>query len=131
MATTDWDLAGSFGSQYPHVFNSLQALVLSMAKYQKNRDKKSFLGRDKGLESYKKFEASLKDTILAMVLDGIVTRNVDAKKCCEELVSVIVAFSEVFPNWQDAYSYASEYFTDTNGDILKSAEDRVRDILRE
>ena len=66
-----------------------------------------------------------------MVLDGIVTRNVDAKKCCEELVSVIVAFSEVFPNWQDAYSYASEYFTDTNGDILKSAEDRVRDILRE
>ena len=31
MATTDWDLAGTFQTKLPHTFNALQKLVMAMA----------------------------------------------------------------------------------------------------
>lgn len=51
MATTDWDLAGTFQARFPHTFNALQKLVMAMAAYKKNRGKKTMLGKDKGLDS--------------------------------------------------------------------------------
>lgn len=127
MATTDWDLAGTFQTRFPHTFNALLKLVMAMADYQKNRGKITLFGKDKGLNAYKKFESILRDTLLAIVVDGAVERNVGAKECRETLTEMIAAFAEVFPNWQDAYSFADEYF-------IKSAittEDRIRDMLRQ
>ncbi len=125
MATTDWDLAGNFQTRFPHTFNSLQQLIMAMAAYQKNRGKKTLFGKDKGLGAYKKFESSLKDTLLAMVLDGVVARNVSGKECRETLTEMIAAFAEVFPNWQDAYSFADEYFINN----AQSAEDVIKNML--
>ncbi len=127
MATTDWDLAGTFQTRFPHTFNALQKLVMAMAAYQKKRGRKTLFGKDKGLEAYKKFESVLRDTLLAMVVDGVLQRNVRPKDCLETLNEMIAAFAEVFPNWQDAYSFANEYFT-VNAVI---AEDRIRDMLRQ
>lgn len=127
MATTDWDLAGTFQTRFPHTFNALQKLVMAMAAYQKNRGKKTIFGKDKGLDSYKKFESVLRDTLLAMVVDGAVERNVKAKECRETLTEMVAAFAEVFPNWQDAYSFADEYFIKN----AVTAEDRIRDMLRQ
>ena len=125
MATTDWDLAGTFQTRFPHTFNALQKLVMAMADYEKNRGKKTLFGKDKGLNSYKKFEDTLKDTLLAMVVDGAVARNIGAKECRETLTEMIAAFAEVFPNWQDAYSFADNYFIQ-NATI---AEDRIQQML--
>ena len=127
MATTDWDLAGTFQARFPHTFNALQKLVMAMAAYQKNRGKKTIFGKDKGLDSYKKFESVLRDTMLAMVVDGAVESNVKAKECRETLTEMIAAFAEVFPNWQDAYSFGNEYFIKN----AATAEDRIRDMLRQ
>jgi hypothetical protein len=127
MATTDWDLAGTFQTRFPHTFNALQKLVMAMATYQKNRGKRTIFGKDKGLDSYKKFENVLRDTLLAMVVDGAVERNVTAKECRETLTEMVAAFVEVFPNWQDAYSFADEYFMKNSG----TAEDRIRDLLHQ
>lgn len=127
MATTDWDLAGTFQTQFPHTFNALQKLVMAMAAYQKDRGKKTIFGKDKGLDSYKKFESVLRDTLLAMVVDGAMERNVKAKECRETLTEMVTAFAEVFPNWQDAYSFADEYFIKN----AVTAEDRIREMLRQ
>ncbi len=125
MATTDWDLAGTFQTRFPHTFNSLQKLVMAMAAYEKNRGKKTLFGKDKGLTAYKKFEDVLKDTLLAMVVDGAVARNIGAKECRETLTEMIAAFAEVFPNWQDAYSFADNYFIQN----ATTAEDRIKQML--
>lgn len=125
MATTDWDLASTFQANFPHTFNSLQKLVMAMADYDKNRRKKTLFGRDKGLDAYKKFEEVLRDTLLAMVVDGAVARNVSAKECRETLTEMIADFSEVFPNWQDAYSFAEDYFIHN----AETAEARIQQML--
>ena len=120
-------LGGYFQTRFPHTFNALQKLVMAMADYKKNRGKKTIFGKDKGLDSYKKFEGVLRDTLLAMVVDGAVERNVKAKECRETLTEMVAAFAEVFPNWQDAYSFADEYFIKN----AVTAEDRIRDMLRQ
>lgn len=125
MATTDWDLAGTFQTRFPHTFNALQKLVMAMAGYEKNRGKKTLFGKDKGVDAYKKFESVLKDTLLAMVVDGAVARNIGAKECRETLTEMIAAFAEVFPNWQDAYSFADDYFIHN----AATAEDRIKQML--
>ena len=125
MATTDWDRAETFQTECPHTFNSLQHLVMAMAKVSKNQGKKSFFGRDKGLAAYKTFEDKLRDTILAMVLDGVIKRNSPATDVRKILITGIQLFASAFPNWQDDYQYAHEYFivSDT------VAEDRIKVML--
>ena len=96
-----------------------------MADYENNRGKKTLFGKDKGLAAFKKFEDVLRDTLLAMVVDGVVARNIGAEECRETLIELIDAFAEVFPNWQEAYSFADNYFVQN----LTSAEDRIRQML--
>lgn len=125
MATTDWELAGSLQSNAPHTFNAIQKLVVAMAKVAKHQGKKSLFGRDKGLAAYKDFEVKLHDTILALVLDNVVKRNSPPALVVEKVCNAIYHFAQAFPNWQDAYSYAAEYFVD-NAAI---AESRIGDLM--
>jgi len=81
-----------------------------MADYQKKKNKKTLFGKDKGVAAYENFEEALKGTLLAMVMDSVVTRGADAKEYREKLVDLIGDFADVFPNWKDAYSFAGNYF---------------------
>jgi hypothetical protein len=110
MATTNWAQAGSFQRTYPHTFNALQNLVMAMADCLHNAGKKTWLGQDKGLVAFKQFEISLHDTLMAMVMDGVLSRGSRPSQCRQQLLSAVEAFAEAFPNWQDAYSFAYEYF---------------------
>ena len=121
MATTDWDMAGTFQDSFPHTFNSLQKLVMAMAKLKKNRGRKTFFGRDKGLESLNHFEDTLRDSLQSMILDRAISPLASAEEIREILVEMIIAFAQVFPNWQDAYSFAEEYFVRDS----KEAEARI------
>lgn len=71
-------------------------------------------------------EEKLRDTVLAMVLDGIIQRNSPAGDIRENLIEGIKLFASAFPNWQDAYQYAHEYFVDD----ASVAEDRIKAIMR-
>lgn len=126
MATTDYTAAAAFQSECPHTFNALQHLVMAMADVANNRGKKSFFGRDKGLAAYKKFEEKFKDTLLAMVLDGLIERNASPSRARTALGEAIELFAAVFPNWQDAYAFASEFLVDS----AAVAEDRIQNALR-
>jgi len=126
MATTDWASAAAFQSECPHTFNALQHLVMVMAGVANNRGKKSFFGRDKGLAAYKKFEEQFRDTLLAMVLDRLIERNAPPSRARTELIAAIELFAAMFPNWQDAYAFASEFLVQSPA----VAEDRIQNALR-
>lgn len=98
-----------------------------MADFNNNRGKKSLFGKDKGLAAYKKFEDKFKDTLLAMVLDGILERNASPSRARETLVEAIDVFAAAFPNWQDAYAFAKEFLVDS----AKVAEDRIQSAMRQ
>ena len=91
----------------------------------KTEERRLCLEKTRELDAYKKFEGVLKDTLLAMVVDGAVARNIGAKECRETLTEMMAAFAEVFPNWQDAYSFADDYFIHN----AATAEDRIKQML--
>ena len=109
MATTNYRVIPILQASMPHTFNSLQALVIAMAKFQKNKGKKTLFGRDKGREAWEMFEQELKKTMASMFLDDLIERNAPVDSIREKLVECIMEFSAVFPNWQDAYEFAIEF----------------------
>ncbi len=125
MATTNWENAETYQARYPHTFNALQHLTMAMADYANRRGKKSILGRDKGLAAYKKFEDKFRDTLLAMVVDGVIARNAAAAEARRSLVEAIQMFEATFPNWQDAYGFAHEFLVESP----EVAEDRIKAAL--
>lgn len=123
MATTDYKALPVLQNTIPHTFNSLQKLVLAMTKFQKNKGKKTLFGRDKGREAWEVFEQELKKTMTSMFLDGVVNRSASPDQVRENLIECIGAFAEVFPNWQDAYGFAEEFFVGNKemaNDVIKA-----------
>lgn len=110
MARTNYQMLPFLQESIPHTFNSLQKLVMAMAKYQKNRNKKTLFGRDKGQEAWAVFERELKNTILSLYLDNKLDRSASPDEIRKEVSSSVMHFAMVFPNWQDAYSFSREFF---------------------
>jgi len=125
MATTNYALAELFQVSRPHTFNALQHLVMAMADYNVSRGKRTLFGRDRGLKAYKRFEDSLRDTLLAMALDGTILRDAPAADYLEQLLTNIKRFADTFPNWQDGYAFAAEYFIDQR----RAAEHRIQALI--
>jgi len=113
MATTNWEKAELMRARYPKAFVALQHLVITMSDCNKNKGKKSFFGRDKEQEAYVKFEKQMKEVILAMIYDKVITFPYIAKECRSRLIDMIAEFESVFPNWQDAYVFAAQYLIES------------------
>jgi hypothetical protein len=80
MASANWAMADQLQARIPHTYTAMEHLIMAMADAYKNRGKTSFFGYDKGLKSYLKFEEKLKNALLAMTLDGLVSRTDPPKK---------------------------------------------------
>lgn len=109
-----------------HTFNSLQHLVMAMADFANSRGKRSLFGHDKSLGAYRKFEEKLRDTVLALVVDGVIKRNSDAPIVIIALIDALNQFAEMYPNWQDAYAFAYEFLVVENS----VAEARIRSLMQ-
>ena len=81
---------------------------MAMADAYNNRGKTSLFGHDRGLKSYKKYEEKLKDTLIALSMDGVISRFSDAGEYRQMLVQILMAWFEIFPNWPDAAAFAVE-----------------------
>jgi len=108
MASANWAQANQLQAHIPHTYTAMEHLIMAMADAHNNRGKTSFFGHDKGLKSYLKFEEKLKNTLLAMVMDGLLKRSDSAATYHEHLLSVIDAWEKIFPNWPDAQAFAYE-----------------------
>ena len=80
---------------------------MAMADAHNNQGKKTFFGNDKEIKSHIKFEEKLKNSLLALTMDGLVARHASATDFRDTLLTVLAAWFEIFPNWPDAYAYAN------------------------
>ena len=110
MAQTDYELMERINVEMPHTFNSLQQLVMRMADYNKNKNNWTWWGKNKARKMWARFEEELKNTITSMYLDEIIERNASSEKTRENLYMSIEIFAQAFPNWNDAYSFAEQFF---------------------
>lgn len=126
MATTDWGVAAELQAICPHTFQALQHLVQAMAKAKASRGKRGFFGGNKEQAAMDEFELQLKTTIVALSLDNMISLEDPPHFIRGKLVQAIVGFSKAFPNWQDAYSFAHEYFVES----AEAADRRIQAIMQ-
>ena len=108
MASANWAQASQLQARLPRTYTAMEHLIMAMADAHNNHGKTTFFGNDKGLKSYMKFEEKLKGTLLAMTMDGLVSRTATANEFRETLETVVDAWFEIFPNWPDAKSFSEE-----------------------
>jgi len=123
---TDWTKGFKIQDRIPHSFNALQKFTMAMEDYEKNKGKKTFFGRDKGLDSFYKFEKSFNDLIFAMVLDGVISRNDKASLCHDKLVALQYMFWDAFSGWDSAKHFFYNYFIENKDDAIK----RIGSIIK-
>lgn len=109
----------------PHTLNAFQKLVMTMSDVRKNSGKKTLFGQDKGQQSYAKFLGTLKATIHSMVLDGLIQESTSSDAVAEKLIDELQTFALAFPNWQDAYGFASYFLIDQKHNAVATIE-RIR-----
>ena len=112
MATTDYGASARFHALCPHTSTAMEHLTMAMTSAYNNRGKTTIFGNDKGLKSYRKFEDKLKDLLLALVMDNLVDRHAPAEKFRIEFCGVLYNWAQIFPNWPEAYAFATEKFVD-------------------
>lgn len=106
----------------PHTYNALQKLVMAMADVVKKAGKPSFFGRDKGQEAYSHFLQSLKVTLQSMVLDGVIQESMPTEEVLVKLEEKLLQFARAYPNWEDAYGFASTFLGDSRPDARATVE---------
>ena len=94
----------------PHTYTAMQHLVVALADTAKNLGKKTWFGRDKGVESYQKLESKLCNLITAMTLDKVVSASDSSEQILDATGKRLEMFSVAHPNWSDAYQFATYFF---------------------
>jgi hypothetical protein len=112
----NWEQAAELQKRLPHTYLAMERLIMAMADAHNSEGKTGLFGRDRGLASYKKFEAVLKDTLLALTLDGVVRRDEPAASYRAMIVSLVAVWMTIFPGWPDAEEYTLRHF------VIKASE---------
>lgn len=105
------------GATTPNTANAWTHVVPALERYAKSEGKRSFFGRDKGAMAYHKLEKKLHLVVLALYGDGLLSRGASAEDCLLALLSSIVWFKEVYPNWTEAYLAAHKVFVEGKDDM--------------
>ncbi|HBL54278.1 MAG TPA: hypothetical protein DDZ34_09865 [Syntrophaceae bacterium] len=120
MSFSNYSLAMKVFSGKDKTFKALQSLVLSMSKVVKNSGKVSFFGKDKGKEAIEDFCKRLVEIKFAIHSDyNISFTQSDDNKIIDIMVTELDKFKQCFPNWNDAYDFAAQFFTEERDFALK------------
>jgi hypothetical protein len=119
MARANWALASELQSQIPHTYTAMEHLIMAMADAHNSKGKKTLFGNDKGLKNYLKFEDKLRNALLAMTLDGLLSRSESSEKFLEKLLEVLIVWQQIFPNWPDAEAFAFEKLQSNKNEAKK------------
>jgi len=88
---------------------------MRMADFSKHRNKKTWWGKNKARKSWVRFETEVENIITSMCLDEIIEQNASSDVVRDNIYQCVLVFSGAFPNWQDAYSFAEEFFVNSPG----------------
>ena len=96
----------------PNAFTAITKLIMAMAGVTKDSGKKTLFGKDKGEKAFSKFLAILKEALDAMTTDGVIQSSTPTEEVIEIIESKLKEFSTAYPDWEDGYSFAANFFGD-------------------
>lgn len=94
----------------PHTHRAMTDLVLAFEYAAKNMGKHTWYGANKSPKAYRKLGAGMRDTVIAMLADSLISFDTPTDAVFEKLESVLNQFKQAYPNWPLAYSYAFRFF---------------------
>lgn len=94
----------------PHTHRAMTDLVLAFEYAAKNMGKRTWYGADKSPEAYHKLGAGMRDTVIAMLADSLISVDTPTDAVFERMKSALSQFKEAYPNWPLAYSFAYRFF---------------------
>ena len=100
-------------ASWPATNSALQAMIAAMADAENSRGKRTLIGRDKAVPAYSKFLECFKAAINA-ALDEHLLLGDDSMPIVGQFIQMLEMFSEAYPNWPEAYRFASRFFAENN-----------------
>jgi len=94
----------------PTAFAKLTKLIMAMTAVKKDSGKKTLFGNDKGAKAFSKFLALLKETLDAMLVDGVIKSSDSTEDVITTLEGKIADFSIAYPDWSDGYLFSANFF---------------------
>ena len=126
MATTNYQSAKIFETNYPNTNKPLEKFIVALAKCAKNRGKVSITGKDKGQAAFVDLMASTDKLMVAMAQDYVIEFDASANEIREKIVALVEEFSAIYPNWQDAYSTCTQIFIHEKDDCNEMIEHMIK-----
>ncbi len=108
----------------PTAFAKLTKLIMAMTCVKRDSGKKTLFGKDKGAKAFSKFLALLKETLDAMVVDGVIKASDSTEDVITTLEEKLADFSTAYPDWADGYAFADNFF----GEQRKAATVAIKKI---
>jgi hypothetical protein len=108
----------------PTAFAKLTKLIMAMTAVKRDSGKKTLFGKDKGAKAFSKFLAILKETMDAMLVDGVIKASDSTEDVILILEVKLAEFSTAYPDWVDGYAFAANFF----GEQRKAATVAVNKI---
>jgi len=108
----------------PTAFAKLTKLIMAMTAVKQDSGKKTLFGKDKGAKAFSKFLALLKETLDAMVVDGVIKTSDSTEDVITTLEGKIADFSIAYPDWVDGYAFSANFF----GEQRKAATVAVNQV---
>jgi hypothetical protein len=108
----------------PTAFAKLTKLIMAMTCVKRDSGKKTLFGKDKGAKAFSKFLALLKETLDAMVVDGVIKTSDSTEDVITTLEEKLAIFSTAYPDWADGYAFADNFF----GEQRKAATVAIKRI---
>lgn len=94
----------------PTSFAKLTKLIMAMTRVKQDSGKKTLFGKDKGAKAFSKFLAILKETLEAMLVDGVIKSSDSNEEVIATLETKLAVFSANYPDWDDGYAFAANFF---------------------
>ncbi|MCF6282591.1 MAG: hypothetical protein L3J28_10375 [Candidatus Polarisedimenticolaceae bacterium] len=94
----------------PTAFAKLTKLIMAMTAVKQDSGKKTLFGKDKGAKAFSKFLALLKETLDAMVVDGVIKTSDSNEDVINTLEEKLADFATIYPDWDDGYAFANNFF---------------------
>lgn len=94
----------------PTAFAKLTKLIMAMTRVKQDSGKKTLFGKDKGAKAFSKFLAILKETLEAMLVDGLIKKSDSNEEVIIILEAKLELFSTKYPDWADGYAFAANFF---------------------
>ena len=112
----------------PFTHKAFGNLVMAFEFGAKNHGKKTWYGSDKTPKVYLKIGPCLRESIVAMLNDGLIKADTPDEDIFKKLRWFLLEFQVAYPNWPEAYDFADAFFNvepELTGIVIKHVKENL------